>query len=170
MFAGIEEAIAVFGADGALLFATRKGMDQLAGRARLSDLGYGIAADKLGEGASTMQVVHLSDFPQTIGSAGPPEPEPEAEPTIDLGAIAQAIQAASATLAQTPVAPVADASETVTPQNEGYQARCDRRGASWPHPCAGRGAQMPNAGIPCVSCGRWTPKTVSPSPRTNSSS
>lgn len=93
LFADGDDAIAVFAPDGALIHATPKGQTQLAGKTKLSELGYGVVTDRLGDGPSTLLVARLLEFPQTIGLPVPPEPEPESE--FDLAPIAQAMQAAS---------------------------------------------------------------------------
>ena len=89
LFAGNDDAIAVFTPDGELVHATPHGKTQLAGKATLADLGYGIATDKIGDGASTLLIVRLSEFPQTIGLPASPDSPPDAE--VDLAPIAQAM-------------------------------------------------------------------------------
>ena len=103
LFAGNDDAIAVFTPDGELVHATPHGKTQLAGKATLADLGYGIATDKIGDGASTLLVVRLSEFPQTIGLPASPDSPPDAE--VDLAPIAQAMHAADTEQKKAAVAP-----------------------------------------------------------------
>ena len=112
-----SEAIAVFTPDGrACSRDAARQWTQLAGSApRLADLGYGIATDKLGEGASTMLVVRLSEFPQTIGRCGTPIRR-RSRSDNDLGCDRTAIEAASATLGQTPASPIATQTLPCPPQ------------------------------------------------------